>query len=382
MLVSPTLSIPSPGWSGFSLGPFEVHAYALCILLGMAAAIAITTRRMDARGQDGDFVMDAALLAIPLGIIGARLYHVVITDPGYYFGSAEGLMEIPQLWKGGLGIMGGVAFGALAVWIMCRVRGTSYALFADCVAPALLVAQALGRWGNWFNQELFGRATTLPWGLEIAPTSPNFPDGLLAGTLFHPTFLYESLWNLLGAALIIWLGRSRRTAHRVDGGRSMALYLIWYGTGRMLIEIFLRIDPSAMFLGVRIHVFTAAALIVVGLLLYAWLSRRKAAVLGSVAEHPASTRAANGSGSHRAVAAARQSDAAVAPGVETASEPWRGARINRLPDLDRADRTAAAAEPEPDSAELGEQADPSGDVRLQAFVETRAADPSRQPVRG
>ena len=162
----------------------------------------------------------------------------------------------------------------------------------------------------------------------------------------------------------------------------MALYLIWYGTGRMLIEIFLRIDPSAMFLGVRIHVFTAAALIVVGLLLYAWLSRRKAAVLGSVAEHPASTRAANGSGSHRAVAAARQSDAAAAPGAESASEPWRGARINRLPDLDRADRTAAAAEPEPDSAELGEQADPSGDVRLQAFVETRAADPSRQPVRG
>ena len=157
MLVSPTLSIPSPSWSGFSIGPFEVHAYALCILLGMGAAIALTSRRMAERGQDGEIVLDAAIFAIPLGIIGARLYHVVITDPSYYFGSAQGLLEIPQLWKGGLGIMGGVAFGALAVWIMCRVRGTSYALFADCVAPALLVAQAVGRWGNWFNQEI-GRA--------------------------------------------------------------------------------------------------------------------------------------------------------------------------------------------------------------------------------
>ena len=323
MLVSPTLSIPSPSWSGFSLGPFEVHAYALCILLGMAAAIALTSRRMEARGQDGDFVMDAALLAIPLGIIGARLYHVLITDPSYYFGSAQGLIEIPQLWKGGLGIMGGVAFGALAVWIVCRLRGTSYALFADCVAPALLVAQALGRWGNWFNQELFGRPTTLPWGLEISPTTGNFPEGLPADTLFHPTFLYESLWNLLGAGLIIWLGRSRAAAHRVDGGRSMALYLIWYGTGRMLIELFLRIDPSAMLLGIRIHVFTAAALIAVGLLLFAWLTRRKSVVVGSIA----------------------------APAASGSASPVPGS-------------------------------DSAADVRLQAFVETRDTDPSRAATSG
>ena len=345
MLPTPTLSIPSPGWSGFSLGPLSIHAYALCILLGMAAAILLTTKRMNDRGEDGDVVMDAALLAIPLGIVGARLYHVVITDPAYYFGSMQGLLEIPQLWKGGLGIMGGIAFGALAVWIVCRMRGTSYALFADCVAPALLVAQALGRWGNWFNQELFGRPTTLPWGLEIDAASPNFPDGLPPGTLFHPTFLYESIWNLLGAALLIGLGRGRRTAHRVDGGRSMALYLVWYGLGRMLIELFLRIDPSAMVLGLRIHVFTAAGLIAIGLLLFAWLSRRKARVLASTS----------------AVAPSRS-----APSVSGSSVPARS---------DDAASAEAGVAPSEQSADPGASAD-RGSVRLQAFVETRPADPS------
>lgn len=280
MLLAPVQSIPSPSWSGFSLGPLEIHAYALCILVGIGIAVAVTSRRWAARGQDPEFVLDAVLLAVPLGIIGARLYHVLITDPGYYFGSAEGLAEIPRLWEGGLGIMGAVALGAVGVWIMCRSRRASFALFADCAAPALLIAQALGRWGNWFNQELFGRPTTLPWGLEIAPWSPNFPDGVPVGTLFHPTFLYESLWNLLGAAVLIWLSTSRRTAHRVDGGRTFALYLIWYGIGRFLIEVFLRIDPSAELLGIRIHVFTAAALILLGILLFAWLTRRRARILG------------------------------------------------------------------------------------------------------
>ena len=178
------------------------------------------------------------------------------------------------------------------------------------------------------------------------------------------------------AAMIVSIGLLGLAMKELPLGTA---YAIWTGVGAVgtvIAGIFLFGESMAL---LRLG---SVALIVVGLLLYAWLSRRKAAVLGSVAEHPASTRAANGSGSHRAVAAARQSDAAAAPGAESASEPWRGARINRLPDLDRADRTAAAAEPEPDSAELGEQADPSGDVRLQAFVETRAADPSRQPVRG
>lgn len=280
MPVTPPQAIPSPDWTGFSIGPLEIHAYALCILLGIAAAIAVTTRRWRNRGQDPDFVMDAALLAVPLGIIGSRLYHVVFTDPAYYFGSAQGLREIPQLWLGGLGIMGGVAFGALGVWLLCRARRTSCALFADCLAPSLLIAQGIGRWGNWFNQELYGRPTTAPWGLEIDPALSGFPPG----TLFHPTFLYESVWNLLGAAVLIWLSSSRSTAHRVDGGRTFALYLIWYGVGRFLIELLLRIDPSAQLLGLRIHVYTAGALVVLGLVLFAVLSRRRARLLGRLGD--------------------------------------------------------------------------------------------------
>lgn len=269
------MSIPSPSWSSFDLGPLSIHAYALCIMLGMVAAVLITRRRWARRGLDPDIVLDAALLAIPMGIVGARLYHVAITDPTYYFGSWEGVKEIPMLWHGGLGIMGAVAFGALAVWIICRRNKVSFATFADCVAPGLLVAQAIGRWGNWFNQELFGKPTTLPWGLEISPTSGNFPAGLPADTLFHPTFLYESLWNLAGAALLIWLSNAVRTKAAVDGGRLFALYLIWYGIGRLLIEYYLRIDPSYMLWGLRIHVYTAAGIMVLGLVLFV-LARRHA----------------------------------------------------------------------------------------------------------
>ncbi|MDO5617725.1 prolipoprotein diacylglyceryl transferase [Kocuria sp.] len=268
------LSIPSPSWSSFNLGPLTIHAYALCIMAGMVAAVLITRRRWAKRGLNPDIVLDAALLAIPMGIVGARLYHVAITDPTYYFGSWAGIREIPMLWHGGLGIMGGVAFGALAVWIVCRRNKVSLAVFADCVAPALLVAQAIGRWGNWFNQELFGAPTTLPWGLEISMSSGNFPAGTEAGTLFHPTFLYESIWNLLGAALLIWLSNSARTAHRVDGGRLFALYLIWYGLGRLFIELFLRIDPSYLLWGLRIHVYTAGAIVVLGVVLFLVIQRR------------------------------------------------------------------------------------------------------------
>ncbi|KAA9395008.1 prolipoprotein diacylglyceryl transferase [Kocuria coralli] len=273
MVLTP-LAIPSPSWSGLSIGPITIHAYALCIMLGMVAAVLIARKRWRDRGLDPDIVLDAALLAIPLGIVGARLYHVAITDPTYYFGSWEGFREIPLLWHGGLGIMGAVAFGAIGVWIICRRNKVSFATFADCLAPGLLVAQAIGRWGNWFNQELFGSPTTLPWGLEIDPASGNFPAGMPADTLFHPTFLYESIWNLLGAAVLIWLSRSPRTAAADDGGRLFGLYLVWYGLGRMLIELFLRIDPSYMLWGLRIHVYTAAGIILIGAALFVVLGAR------------------------------------------------------------------------------------------------------------
>ncbi|MCD1144041.1 prolipoprotein diacylglyceryl transferase [Kocuria sp. LUK] len=264
--------LPSPDWSGFSLGPLTVHAYALCILAGIAAGLWLTTRRWAARGLDPDVVWDVAMWAVPAGIVGARAYHVLITDPAGYFGPGADPLDALRIWEGGLGIMGAVAFGAAAAWWVCRRHGIRLSVFADAVAPGLLLAQAIGRWGNWFNQELFGRPTDLPWGLRIDPASPNFPDGLPAGTLFHPTFLYESLWNLAGVVLLLALDRR----FRLDGGRLFALYLVHYGLGRMLIELLLRIDPSLIVLGQRVHVWTSLGLVLLGAVLFAVLTRRRA----------------------------------------------------------------------------------------------------------
>jgi prolipoprotein diacylglyceryl transferase len=265
--------IPSPDWSGFSVGPLTVHAYALCILAGIAAALWLTTRRWEARGRDPEIVWDIVMWAVPAGIVGARLYHVLITDPAGYFGPGADPLDALRIWEGGLGIMGAVACGALAAWWVCRRHGIPLAVFADAAAPGLLLAQAIGRWGNWFNQELFGRPTTLPWGLEIDPASVNFPAGLPADTLFHPTFLYESLWNLLGVVLLLALDRRLR----LDGGRLFALYLVHYGVGRMLIELFLRIDPSLVLLGQRVHVWTSLGLVLLGLALLVGITRRRRA---------------------------------------------------------------------------------------------------------
>ncbi|MEX5268907.1 prolipoprotein diacylglyceryl transferase [Kocuria sabuli] len=265
--------IPSPDWSGFSVGPLTVHAYALCILAGIAAALWLTTRRWEARGRDPEIVWDIVMWAVPAGIVGARLYHVLITDPAGYFGPGADPLDALRIWEGGLGIIGAVACGALAAWWVCRRHGIPLAVFADAAAPGLLLAQAIGRWGNWFNQELFGRPTTLPWGLEIDPASANFPAGLPADTLFHPTFLYESLWNLLGVVLLLALDRR----FRLDGGRLFALYLVHYGVGRMLIELFLRIDPSLVLLGQRVHVWTSLGLVLLGLALLVGITRRRRA---------------------------------------------------------------------------------------------------------
>lgn len=272
--------IPSPDWHGFSIGPLTIHAYALAILTGIAAAMWLTLRRWKARGLDPEIVWDVVMWAVPVGIIGARAYHVLITDPAGYFGPGADPVDALKIWEGGLGIMGAVAFGALAAWWVLRRHGIPLWVFADAAAPGLLLAQAIGRWGNWFNQELFGRPTTLPWGLEINPTHHNFPAGLPADALFHPTFLYESLWNLVGVVLLLVLDRK----FRLEGGRLFALYLIHYGLGRMLIELFLRIDPSLMVLGLRVHVWTSLGLVMLGLVLFAAVSLRRRRAHGADAE--------------------------------------------------------------------------------------------------
>jgi prolipoprotein diacylglyceryl transferase len=255
-------AIPSPTQGVWELGPLPIRAYALCIVAGIIAAIALTERRWVARGGAAGDVLDIAVWAVPFGIIGGRLYHV-ISSPRPYFGEGGDPLRAFAIWEGGLGIWGAIALGGVGAWIACRRRGIPLPAFADAVAPGLLVAQAVGRLGNWFNNELYGGATHLPWALKIYEWDGGRAvvgaDGqpVLLGT-FHPTFLYELLWDLAAAAFVIWADRRFRLGH----GRAFALYVVSYCVGRLWIEL-LRTDPAEHFFGVRLNVFTA---IVVGLL--------------------------------------------------------------------------------------------------------------------
>lgn len=261
-------SIPSPTWSFFDLGPLRIHAYALCILAGIVVATWLTNRRLVQRGAEKWIVLDVILFAIPIGIIGARIYHV-LTHPADYFYEGANLWRTLFIWEGGNAIFGSLIGGAAGAWIGTRFAGLRFWSFVDAVAPGLLIAQALGRLGNWFNQELFGLPTTLPWGLEIEVGNPAYPVGLPAGTLFHPTFLYEMLWNLLGAAVLIFL--ERKVALR--WGRTFALYLVWYGIGRSIFEA-MRVDPSGTFLGLRTNIWASLIGILLGLVILYVQGRR------------------------------------------------------------------------------------------------------------
>lgn len=268
------LSIPSPDyeWQIWEINLFgwqlNIHMYALCILLGIVLAVIITSRRLTKRGAEPGVVLDIALWAVPLGIIGARIYHVLTHPDDYFFAGADPWAVI-RIWEGGNAIYGSLIGGAIGVLIGCRMTGIRFWSFADALAPGLLVAQAVGRLGNWFNHELFGMPTDLPWGLEIESTNPAFPAGLAEGTLFHPTFLYEIVWNLAGAALIILLERRIN----LRWGKAFAIYLIWYGLGRSFFEA-IRVDPSEMFLGVRSNVWASWAAVVLGIVLFLVQRRR------------------------------------------------------------------------------------------------------------
>lgn len=260
--------IPSPTISQFSIGPVTIHIYALCILMGIVLAVWITTTRWKKLGGNFDQVLDINLVSVPAGIIGARLYHI-ITTPERFFGPDGDWAEMFRIWNGGLGIWGGVLFGALAAWAWCRHKHYPMALLADAIAPGLLVAQAVGRLGNWFNQELYGAPTTLPWGLKLNMEgtaighSEQCYDGATcpSGTLFHPTFLYEMIWNLIGAAIIVYIGS--KAMKKLKAGSLFAVYIMWYTLGRTWIES-LRIDYAHEFLGVRINVWVSMAVFVLG----------------------------------------------------------------------------------------------------------------------
>lgn len=279
------MSIPSPSSSVWHLGAFPLRAYALCIIAGILVAMVIGNRRWRARGGTADGLESVLVLAIPFGIVGARLYHVA-TDYELYFGPGRHPVDALKIWNGGLGIWGAVAGGALGAYLVARRRGIRFPALLDTVAPALLVAQAIGRLGNWFNQELFGQPTTLPWALEIAPQFR--PTGYAQYATFHPTFLYELLWNLAMAVVLVVLDRRYRLGH----GKVFALYVMLYSAGRFWIEA-LRIDTVNTIGGFRLNNYTAAITFVVAVAVLLWLVRhrpgREEVVEGSVTPAPSTS---------------------------------------------------------------------------------------------
>ena len=255
-------SIPSPPESVVHIGPFPLRAYAVAIILGVVVAVVVGDRRWVARGGRKGTVADVATVAVPFGIVGARIYHV-ITSPERYL---EDPVAALYVWQGGLGIPGGILGGALATWFYCRRRGIAVGAFGDAVAPAVALAQAVGRLGNWFNQELFGRPTDLPWGLEIERRFR--PSEFADAATFHPTFLYELLWNVGVALVVIAVDRRLRLGH----GRAFALYCALYALGRLWIEA-LRIDEANELFGIRLNDYVMG-IVLLGALLYLYLRRR------------------------------------------------------------------------------------------------------------
>jgi prolipoprotein diacylglyceryl transferase len=255
--------IPSPSQGVWHLGPIPVRAYALCIIVGIVVAVWVGERRWVARGGQPGTVMDVAIWAVIFGLIGGRLYHV-LSDPELYFGAGRHPVDALKVWKGGLGIWGAISLGGVGAWIGCRRAGVALPPFADSVAPGIALAQAIGRWGNYFNQELFGKPTTLPWGVKIDPGH----EGTVAGAAaYHPTFLYESLWDLGVAGLLVWADR-RFTLGR---GRVFALYAMAYTAGRLWIET-LRVDHANTILGLRLNIWTSIV-VFLGALAYFILRR-------------------------------------------------------------------------------------------------------------
>lgn len=251
-------SIPSPTQGVWFLGPVPIRAYALCIIAGIILAIWIGDKRWVRRGGEPGTVLDVAMWAVPFGILGGRIYHV-ISSPRPYFGADGNILDAVKIWDGGLGIWGAIALGGVGAWIGCRRKGVPLPAYADAVAPGIVVAHAVGRLGNWFNNEVYGAPLDTPWALTIyrwdAELGQAIRDStgapLVLGT-FHPTFLYELIWNLGVAALVIWADR-RFTLSR---GRAFALYVAAYCVGRVWIEA-LRIDPAEIILGLRLNIWTS-----------------------------------------------------------------------------------------------------------------------------
>ncbi len=283
--------LPSPTRNVWDLGPIPIRAYAVFIIIGVVAAVLIADRRWQARGGSKGMAADMAVWAVPFGLVGARLYHVA-TDPELYFDPGRHPIDALKIWDGGLGIWGAVFLGAVGVWIGVRRRGARFAAFADAAAPGIAVAQGIGRLGNWFNNELYGGATTKPWGLTIHDIDPSTHRSTGVIGHFQPTFLYELIWDLGTAGVVVWADKR----FRLGRGRVFALYVMVYVSGRAWIE-YLRTDPANHVLGLRLNVWTCAIVFVLSLGYLVcrrgpreeWVERRTADVAGGDASADAPT---------------------------------------------------------------------------------------------
>ncbi|MCE1179550.1 MAG: prolipoprotein diacylglyceryl transferase [Micrococcales bacterium] len=277
--------IPSPTTAAWQVGPLTLRAYALCILAGILVAIWLTGRRLVARGHEAGHSMDVAAYAVPFGIVGARLYHVV-TTPEPYFGKDGNPLDALKIWEGGLGIWGAVALGALGAWLACRRYGVPFLDYVDAAAPGVAIAQAMGRFGNWFNNELYGRATDVPWGLQIHEWDQAHGRAVTDGAgnavvkgVFHPTFLYEALWCLLLAGVLLWLDRRRRLGR----GQLFGLYVMGYPLGRIVVEL-MRSDSAHEILGQRLNVWTSLLVFALGLWIVLHCRRNPSGIVDVVQE--------------------------------------------------------------------------------------------------
>ncbi|GAB2739633.1 prolipoprotein diacylglyceryl transferase [Streptomyces bullii] len=304
--------IPSPSRGVIHLGPIPLRGYAFCIIIGVFVAVWLGNKRWIARGGRAGTVADIAVWAVPFGLVGGRLYHV-ITDYELYFSEGRDWVDAFKIWEGGLGIWGAIALGALGAWIGCRRRGIPMPAYADAVAPGIALAQAIGRWGNWFNQELYGRPTDVPWALEITSSA----DGRVPGT-YHPTFLYESLWCIGVALLVIWADRRFRLGH----GRAFALYVAAYCVGRFWIE-YMRVDDAHHILGLRLNNWTAMFVFILAVI-YMVLSARRRPGREAVVEPGASDGGADGAsptdGDEEAAAEFSDKESAGEPGRKSAGQ--------------------------------------------------------------
>jgi prolipoprotein diacylglyceryl transferase len=262
----PSAFLPSPSRAVWHLGPVPVRAYAICVVLGVLIALLVADRRYRGIGGRPGLILDVATLAVPFGLIGARAYSV-ITNYQLYVGHRHDWTDILRIWDGGIGIPGAVAAGALGAWIACRRAGVAFAPVAGAAAPGLAFGQAVGRWGNWFDQQLYGRPTTLPWGVEIAPEQRV--RGYENFATFQPAFLYESIWDVFVGLLVIYAVRR----FLLTGDRAFALYAGAYAIGGFLVQS-LRIDPSHHVLGLRVNQLVLAVVFAAAVA-YLYLTRHK-----------------------------------------------------------------------------------------------------------